>query len=240
MKHELLLKWFIGAGIRAADIVVAVSQYTARSLEMVFGYNDATVILNGVDTAFFKPGSDAHSIESERGDLKLLFVGHLIRRKGADLLPEIMRQLGSGFELRFTSGWRQNLKIDVLPNMTPIGLVDQARLREEYRNADIVIFPTRFDGFGLPVVEAMACGTPAIASDCCAVPELIHDGVDGVICPLEDVGAFVTAIRNLAADRDQLAAMAVAARQTAETRFDLRRMVRDYVQVFLRLIEKAV
>jgi glycosyltransferase involved in cell wall biosynthesis len=240
LRHRFLLRRFIGAGLRVADAVVAVSEYTARSLETVFGFTDATVIMNGIDTDFFTPGGAAEKTEPDDGVFRLLFVGHLIRRKGVDLLPEIMRRLGPGFALRYTSGWRRNLDMEVLPTMKPIGLVDQARLCDEYRNADALLFPTRFDGFGLPVVEAMACGTPVVASRCCAVPELIEDGVDGIMCPLDDVTAFVEAIQALACDRDRLAAMGARARESSVARFGVDRMVGEYIDVFSRLIEQRL
>jgi glycosyltransferase involved in cell wall biosynthesis len=204
LRHRVLLYRYIRSGLRVADAVVAVSKYTARSLEKVYRFSKSTVILNGIDTTFFTPANPVPSDVDAHRPFRLLFVGHLIRRKGADLLPAIMRSLGKNYELRYTSGWRKNLNIPDMSNMIPIGLVDQVTLREEYRRADLLLFPTRFDGFGLPVIESMACGTPVVGSDRCAMQELVVDGISGRLFLLEYIEEFVNSIGVLLVDGDVL------------------------------------
>ena len=240
LRHRLLLRQFISAGLAAADAVVSVSQYTATSLQKVFGYNDSIVILNGIDTNFFSPESVVDTKQTNDRRFKVLFVGHLIRRKGADLLPHIMRELGKNYELRYTSGWRQNLELERLPNMTPLGLLNQEQLREEYRSANILLFPTRFDGFGLPVVEAMACSTPVVASRCCATPELVEDGISGTLCPLDDIKCFTSAIRTIANDPIKAASMGTKAREYALKYFQDVAMIEKYVRLFEKLCKKKI
>ena len=108
--HEVLLKRFERASFRAAAAVVGVSDYTSRSVAAAFPGTTTVSILNGIDTAYFAP---AKSQEARSGrPFRLLFVGNLIRRKGADLLPRIMSALGPEFELRFTSGLRAEARIE--------------------------------------------------------------------------------------------------------------------------------
>lgn len=232
LSHRLLLYRYIRSGLRLASAVVAVSNYTARSLEKVYGINTSTVILNGIDTTFFSPGNqETQPIDSTR-PFHLLFVGHLTRRKGAHLLAGIMQSLGQGYELRYTSGWRKNIDLPARSNMTPLGLLDQATLRNEYRRADLLLFPTHFDGFGLPVIESMACGTPVVASNCCAMPELIEHGVTGRLCDTESIAGYVNNIRQLSQDRPLLREIAMNARESVLARFDKNKMTSNYLELF--------
>ena len=163
--HETLVRKREAETFRVADVVVTVSNYTAGSLEAVFGIKNAHVIHHGVDTEYFCPAPES-DLRTDNRPLQLLFVGNLTRRKGADLLPSIMSALGSQFTLEYTSGLRTDDGIERVPNMRPLGRVSQTELRAAYRRADALLFPTRFEGFGLPAAEAMACGKAVVTTDC--------------------------------------------------------------------------
>ena len=225
--HEALLRRFELASLKTADAIVAISEYTAASLHHALGGPKAHVILNGIETNFFCPQSD-HTTSEGQHPFQLLFVGNLIQRKGADLLPRILEQLGPGYELRYTSGLRTRDDFTGQPNMRPLGRPTREQLRNAYREADILLFPTRFEGFGYAVAEAMACGTPVVTTDCSSLPELVDDGVNGVLCPIDDVDTFVTAVQDLAADPKRLVAMGRSAREKAISCFNIDRMAQDY------------
>ncbi|HUF74327.1 MAG TPA: glycosyltransferase family 4 protein [Gammaproteobacteria bacterium] len=230
--HEALVRRFTAKGVKKADMVVCVSQYTARILKMVHPRASIRVILNGVETDFFYPRPGA----PERGQpFRLLFVGNLTRRKGADLLPRIMQALGPDFLLGYTCGLTARDPFSRVPNMVALGRLTQEGLRDAYRDADVLLYPTRYEGFGYAVVESMACGTPAVATSCSSLPELIEHDVNGKLCPIDDIDAFVTAVRDLAADTDRLMIMGQHARATAEKRFDLSRTVSDYENLLFEL-----
>ena len=99
---------------------------------------------------------------------------------------------------------------------------------EEYRQADVLLFPSRLEGFGYAVAEAMACGVPVVASNTSSLPELVDDGETGRLCVPEDPGSFVQAVRELAGDPQRRVSMGVAARARAVERFSLRRMASEY------------
>ena len=93
------------------------------------------------------------------------------------------------------------------------GRLTASRLSAEYRNADVLLFPALRDGFGLVLLEAMAHGLPVIASTSCAAPDLIRDGIEGLLVPPSNPVRLREAIQALL-DRPQLApAMAEAAYQ---------------------------
>ena len=236
--HEVFVRHFTRRSIEKADAIVAVSDYTARVMSKVMNINKPYAIHNGVDTEFFCPDLKQKQKTSENEPFELLFVGNLIRRKGADLLPRIMERLGPAFVLRYTSGLRTHDSSFQKANMKPLGRLDQQEARAAYRNADALLFPTRMEGFGLVAAEAMACETPVIATNCTALPEVIDDGVTGRLCPLDDVDAFAAAIRDLAADRERLREMGKRARAAAVERFDIQVMARKYDELFRRLDSK--
>ena len=64
-----------------------------------------------------------------------------------------------------------------------------------YRGAEVFAFPSEYEGFGFPVLEAMACGTPVVASDASSIPEVVGDA--GVLVPPRDVGALAAALEGL-------------------------------------------
>ncbi len=235
--HECLVRGFEKASLKRADTLVAVSAYTAASIRTAVGAAQVTVILNGVDTDFFFPTPKALRAGGDRA-VRLLFVGNLIRRKGADMLPRIMAQLGPGFELRYTLGLRSTDPFSGVANMRSLGRLAPEELRDAYREADILLFPTRFEGFGYAAAEAMACGTPVVASATSSLPEIIEDGVTGRLCPVNDCEAFASAVRELAGDSDQLHAMGRKARAAAVTKFGLDRWTREYVAAFRALTQQ--
>jgi len=83
------------------------------------------------------------------------------------------------------------------------------------RESDVLVFPTLFDGFGLVILEAMAQGTVVVATPHCAAPDLLEDGRDGFIVPIRSADAIADRLTRLSEDRDLLARMSEAARQTA-------------------------
>ena len=236
--YNTLLRHFDTASFRASDAVVAQSAYTARVVSKTLNVPRPQVIWNGIDTEFFSPDPKGNSSVAGR-PVRLLFVGNLLRRKGADMLPKIMLELGSGYELYFTTGWRRDVELPTQPNMKPLGLLSHEGTRDAYRRADILLYPTRLESFANPVVEAMACGTPAVTCDGFCMPEIVEDGATGRLCPTGDVKSFARAIWDLAYSPETLEDAGKRARTAAVKRFGIERMVAEYVDLFERLLARA-
>jgi glycosyltransferase involved in cell wall biosynthesis len=232
--HHHLVRRYESATLRSVDAVVAVSKFTARSLRAVHGGSSVQVISNGIETDYFCPDPQPKSRRGGR-PVRLLFVGNLTARKGADLLPKIMTRLGAGFELRYTSGLRAAEAFPGASGMVPLGRLTRDELRREYRHADLLLFPTRLEGFGYAVAEAMACGTPVVTTRCSAMPELVDDGRTGRLCAVDDIDGFAEAVRELTADEELLLRMGRAARVVAAQRFSLSRMAHGYATLLAEL-----
>ena len=228
--HGLMVRRFERWSFGSADCVLAVSEYTAAVVSRLFQLPDVTVVLNAIETQFYTPGERDDAPPT--GPFRLLFVGNLSRRKGADLLEPVMTRLGQGFELVYTRGLRKVSPLPPAVNMTALAPLSDEALREEYRRADALIFPSRLEGFGYCAAEALSCGTPVVASRSSSLPELVEHGVTGSLCRQDDVSAFVEAIRSLAKDRRKLASMSASARSQAAERFSMETMAVKYSEVF--------
>ena len=232
--HEQVIRRFVLASARQAEAVVAVSEYTANAFAERLGVARPAVIMNAVDTDFFTPEPNARRAAPRR-PYRLLYVGTLSRRKGADLLAPILRRLGPDFQLRHTgSATARVLGRDLPDTMHALGRLNLEEVRSEYRNADLLLFPSRGEGLARCVMEALACGTPVVAANISSMPEAV-DAQVGRLCPPDDVPSFVEAITALVANETRWRQHANAARQRAEQRFGLNRLLDEFEALLARL-----
>ena len=105
--------------------------------------------------------------------------------------------------------------------------------------ADLMLMPSEMESFGLAALEAMACRVPAIATRVGGVPELIEDGVNGLLFPIGDVEAMATAAIALLQDTPRLEQMAEAARRTAQDHFCASRIIPLYEQFYEKIIAES-
>ena len=111
----------------------------------------------------------------------------------------------------------------------------QAEVERILPLADLFLLPSEYESFGLAALEAMACGTPPLAFVAGGLPEVITDGVDGVLAPSCDDAALARAAVALLEDPARLAATGLAARRTAETRFAGDAVVPLYERLYERV-----
>ena len=183
--------------VRDADALVAVSQYTKDMLVDRFDADASriTVVHHGVDPRFVRP--DAGSVASLRAKLGLvrpylLFVGTAEPRKNLPrLLDAYARLRGAGhpdlcFVIAGKAAWGSQALRDRIAQLALqddvvlTGPVDSADLPALYAGADVFSLPSIAEGFGMPLLEAMACGTPVVASNATALPEVYGDAALGV------------------------------------------------------------
>jgi L-malate glycosyltransferase len=114
----------------------------------------------------------------------------------------------------------------------------QERVNELLPLADLLLMPSELESFGLAALEAMACKVPSIATRVGGVPELIDDGVTGLLYPVGDVEAMAEGALGLLNDRARLEAMREAGRKTAQKRFCASLMVPQYVRYYETILGK--
>ena len=214
--------------LHRADAITTVSDYTARKIREHFGIDSVHVIRNGM------PVPEQISLERDskpHQPFRLLYVGSWSRRKGADLLGPIMQRLGEDFELRYTA--HPDARARLPANCRSLGRPDQRGLRQAYLDSDALLFPTRLEGFGQVVLEAMAYGLPVISTNGSALPEVVENGATGILCPQDDSAAFAAAARRLQRQHELWSSMSKAALAHARRpAFGVASMVDSYASVY--------
>jgi glycosyltransferase involved in cell wall biosynthesis len=196
--------------LRHASAVVAVSESLAdRAVSLGADPGNVRVVRNGVDTQLFRWMARAEaraSLGLPQSETVLISVGHLIPRKGFDL---VLRALGEGNEK--TRGWRYAVigdgplrkdldalaeRMGISERVTFIGSLDQDRLALWYSASDLVVVPSRREGTPNVLMEALASGVPVVGSRVDGIPEVLRPEEDGLLFEAEDVSGLRMAIRS--------------------------------------------
>lgn len=231
------LKIFTKLAVGKADIINAVSRFTSDLVRQEMKLADnIRVIYNGIDHELFTPKKTNHKKQTNK--INVLFCGNLTRRKGAHWLVPIAERLDRNINILYTSGLRSSGMLADHSQLKCIGAVSYHKMPAVYQDADILLFPTVREGFGLAAAEAMSCGLPVVATDCSSLPELIDDGKGGFLCPLGDVDVFADKIRLLAENPRSRSEMGEYNRAKVEKMFTLDRMVRQYQELFEEVLSK--
>ncbi|SPB15373.1 glycosyl transferase, group 1 [Caballeronia novacaledonica] len=166
---------------RRASAVLTVSEFSKKRLAEFTGINPTKirVVGNGVSDAFRKEGP---RFELEDGEAYFLGIsngkGHKNNRKTIDgfvaaNLGDRVKLLFLGFPSTEILSYVEEIKAK--DRIRFMGRLSEEELAALYRGAQALIFPSLYEGFGLPIVESMACGTPVITSNCTAMPEIAQD-----------------------------------------------------------------
>lgn len=155
---------------------------------------------------------------------EVIFVGQLIPRKGVDLLLEAIRPLfsehpnlflsviGDGSEGRALQASARALGIAARVNFE--GTVNSNRIQSRLASSHVLVLPSRWDGWGMVVNEALSAGVPVIASDRCGAADLVQDGVNGYVFRSEDVEDLRGCLRRFLEDDDRRVDIRAAAAST--------------------------
>jgi glycosyltransferase involved in cell wall biosynthesis len=187
--------------LRAADAIVAVSEFTREETIALAGVpaERIHVVLNGVDSGFAADGPRAE------GDY-VLAVATLEPRKNLSRVVEAARIAGVELRVVGARGWGG---VDV-PGW--VGELPDAELAALYRGARCVLYPSLYEGFGLPVLEAMASGTPVVTSRGTAMEEVAGDAA--VLVDPFDIGSIADGIAEATNRRDELVPLGLARART--------------------------
>ena len=226
--------------IRSADAVVCVSRYTQQQVARTYGYTNTTIIYDGIDTDVFVPPPDLKrrddGLPDRGGRIRLLFVGNRTRRKGFDLLPGILDRLPEAYVLYYTSGFQGIDEGPPHPRMVPIGAPDRDGLVAAYQSCDMLLAPSRLEGFGIVQAEALACGRPVVTTRISALPEVVDHDQSGFLCPRDDVDAYAEAVRRLGEDEALRRRFGEHGREKVVRNFGLEQLGRGFLELYDRLL----
>lgn len=235
--YHLILHRNIKKSLSFANKVIAISNYTKNSLVSTYKKTQIDVIYCGINTGFFKPKRNKEKNEK----YQLLFVGNLTKRKGIDLLTKIATQLGKEFLLYYTTGLaNKTYRFSRPSNMVSLGRLSPIQLVHMYNSVDCLIFPSRLEGFGYAVAEAMSCGLPVVCGNNSSLKELIKNGENGLLSKTNDAGDYVKNVLFLASHRTAAAMMSKKNRERIQQYFSLSYMANHYLKMYFSLLKNNI
>jgi glycosyltransferase involved in cell wall biosynthesis len=199
------------------------------------------LVFNGTDLRRFSPSEDGGD-PRPYGRHMIFACRQLFPRKGIRFLLEAAAQLkpqfpdlhvvlaGDGFERPALVQLAEELGITA--NVTFLGWVANSDLPPYYRAAAVSVLPSLEEGFGIPAAEAMGCEVPVVATDAGGLPEVVEDGVTGLVVPRGDSAALAGAIGSLLADPERSRRMGQAGRERALRLFDWDRSAEQFEQLY--------
>jgi glycogen(starch) synthase len=193
---------------------------------------------------------------SADGGVEVLFVGRLEPRKGIDvLLAAIPRVVAASPDVRFTvigedaqvpgedrtqvERFTASAPPEVAERVRFTGRIDDDELHQLYARCDLLAVPSRFESFGLTLLEAMLFGKPVVAVRVGGMQHIVEDGGTGLLVPPDDPAALAAAVEELARDPELRARMGRRARQRYEERFSQPRMVEGAVAFYRQVLART-
>ena len=213
--------------LRTVDGFIFNSQTTRRAVNLLVEGTPSSDRPNIVAT----PGGDrlgsltfeeVHRRAIEPGPLRLIFLANVTPLKGLHVLLEAINHKSSDFHLDVVGSLEVDIAYaremqnftdakDLQPRVTFHGVLNGHQLIDKIKRAQVLVIPSFYEGFGIAYLEGMAFGLPAIGTRAGAIPQLISDGENGYLIEPGDSKMLAHRLQALAADREYLARMSLAA-----------------------------
>ncbi len=224
------------------DVFCAPSKHMRDCVRRQYGIADPfEVIPDCIDLAYVDDISAAREEWGVDTNSRLVLVPAASFCKGGSLLAEIIGKVTSSLSNRVVfviagaeSEWQSYSRLrdaGLWDKVICTGSISNDRLIALMKSADVVMSPTLMESFGFSLLEAQACGRPVVAFAAEAVPEVVEDGVTGLLTPVMDVAALVSAVCSLLQDQNRIEAMGKAGRKRAERLFDAGSVAKRYLDL---------
>jgi glycosyltransferase involved in cell wall biosynthesis len=241
-KHYKILRPFIRWLWRDADALVAVSNGLREYAFETTPDLPINVIPNAIELSVFTPPRHRH----HDGPVRLLFVGRFNAFKNVETLLEAvscLKEMGvNNFELQLIGDGerRANLeRLAVEKELTRyvkfLGWVDRAAIVDRYRQADLFVTATTWEGMPNTVLEGMACGLPVVATRASGLDELVWEGVNGYLVDINDPVALAERLADLIDNPYERRRMGKESRKIAEQEFAWEYITEQYVEIYERI-----
>ncbi|MFF4272945.1 glycogen synthase [Streptomyces sp. NPDC001536] len=255
-----LSSWAERTAIEAADAVIAVSGAMREDILSCYPVLDPArvhVVHNGIDTALYRPDHGTEALTRIGLDPDrpfVLFVGRITRQKGVPHLLRAVRDIDPSAQVVLCAGAPDTPEIDRefrelfqelssvregvhwIPQMLPRPDVIQL-----LTHAAVFVCPSVYEPLGIVNLEAMACGTPVVASQVGGIPEVVDDGKTGLLVPLDDdfEPALARALDSVLGDPEGARRMGEAGRERAVGEFGWDAVARRTVRLYEEILKQA-
>jgi colanic acid/amylovoran biosynthesis glycosyltransferase len=227
--------------VAAVDFLCCISYFARSQLMRCSPYSDWNKLLVsrlGVDPSLFSPGPRRDTPEV----FEILCVGRLTPAKGQHLLIDAMERLAKlGWRVRLrlvgggadeTSLRQRAAEIENPQSVIFEGGVNQNYIRDLYSKADLFCIASFAEGIPVVLMEAMAMGIPCVTTYVAGIPELIRDGIDGLLVAPSDLDGLVEALARLMSDVNLRERIAKSGRERVLEKYDLRKNVEQLATIF--------
>jgi starch synthase len=249
-----LYSWIEQEAATSAAAVIAVSDGMRADLMKVYPAikpERAVVIRNGIDTREYAadPATDvlsSYGVDAARP--YVIFVGRITRQKGVPVLLRAAAQLDPGAQLVLCAGQADTPEllaevtslVEGLPRVVWIPkMLTKREVIQLLTHATVFACPSLYEPLGIVNLEAMACGTAVVGSRTGGIPEVVADGVTGLLVEPDDPPALASALNELLADPARAAAMGQAGRERAVTEFGWDTVAAQTAALYAKVINEA-
>jgi alpha-maltose-1-phosphate synthase len=253
--------WVEEAAYRGAGAVIAVSRGMRADVLDAYPFVEPErvhVVYNGIDTVLYRPvdesaALDAHGVDRDRP--YLLFVGRITRQKGLPHLLRAAHRIDPRVQLVVCAGEPDTpeLAAEVTTEIEALratrsgvvwitGMLPREELLQMLSHATVFCCPSVYEPLGIVNLEAMACQVPVVASAVGGIPEVVDDGVTGLLVPYDEndperfEAGLADRVNELVGDTDRAKAMGLAGRERAETEFSWDTVARRTVDIYQGLL----
>ena len=229
---------------RSMDRVITVSNSSAEETRSAFGVNPEKmrVVYNGIDTDMFRA---RENVKKEPNSL-IVVANTRDRKKGIIYLLRALQLLKGDVDVKLTivnkinpdDEWALDLTrgYGIEDMVTSTGHITTEELARRYSASEIAFTPSIYEGFGLPPAEAMSCGVPVVATTAGALPEVVEDGVTGILVPPADAPALAAAIKRLVGDEELRGRMGEKGKERVRRCFSWERAAKEVVEIYKEVI----
>ena len=245
--YDFPTRWYVRPALRwtlrhAGALTAITEDCRQHALRAGAPADRIRLVFNGTDLRRFSPDENGDRRGPRFGPNMIFACRQLFPRKGIRFLLEAAAQLkprfpdlkvvlaGDGFERPELARLAESLGLG--PDVTFLGWVPNTDLPPYYRAAAVSVIPSLEEGFGIPAAEAMGCEVAVVASDAGGLPEVVEDGVTGLVVPRGDSTALAQAIGSLLADPERRRTMGQAGRARALRLFDWDRSAEQFEQIY--------
>lgn len=247
--RDHLRNYYIHEPLRHVHAFIPCSRHEAEVLaELGFGDRPMTVVPLWLDMDFMRGPAPALNLDLIRPIIP--YIGQLTVRKCYDLLVEAMPAVVARFPqatfvfVTHNPDQRANLQRlaaerGVAENVHFLGTISEEEKLALLRASDVLPFPSRYEGFGLPLLEGMAAGTPVISTDIPVVNEIIRHGENGLLIPYDDAAALARTIIEVLENKELRARLIAGGRNSIDNHFRPEDLVQRVIDTYKHVIPSS-